>query len=172
MENVYHSGIYIQKLKQETELRSFYSTFADLKQFLLHDAFRNQEQNISVTFLCFYKNYIISYITLLTDRITVQQDLRAFFTQKDINYKTLPALKIGRMCVDDRFQKQGIGTLMLEVAVQKAKNINEHTAGCRFLTVDAKNESQEFYRKFGFKPIRINQETTAMYLDIKLSQQN
>ena len=76
------------------------------------------------------------------------------------------------MCVDDRFQKQGIGTLMLEIALQKAKNINEHTAGCRFLTVDATNESQEFDRKFGFKPSRINQETTAMYLDIKLSQQN
>lgn len=172
MEKVETSKICIQKLKKSIELQSFSSKVNDLKQFLLQDALLNQEQNISVTFLWFYENHILSYITLLTDRITVHADIQTFFSQKGINYKTLPALKIGRMCVDDRFQKQGIGTLMLKMAFQKAINLNEHTAGCRFLTVDAKNESEEFYRKFGFRIFRKHQETTAMYLDIKLNQQS
>jgi len=166
----------IEIIHFQHELSCFTSYEKDLVDFLKDDALANQEQNLSVTFVWFYQNQLVSYLTLLNDRITLSGDLHKYFKDKGIIYKTLPALKIGRLCVDDRFRGRGLGTLMLRFAVQIAKEINQSKAGCRFITVDAKRncnpalDSIKFYQKLPFKIFgeKPKENITFMYLDLKL----
>ncbi len=166
----------IQIIEEKNNLNDFYSYEKELVDFLREDAFQNQHLNLSVTFLWFYEEKLVSYVTLLNDRITLDGDLQNFFKNKGVLYKSLPALKIGRLCVDDAFRKKGFGTAMVKFAIKIAKEISLEKAGCRFLTVDAKRnkktdqDSYSFYTKLGFESLRLEKEqmNTPMYLDLKL----
>lgn len=156
----------------------FQSYEKELVDFLREDAFENQKQRLSVTFLWFYEEKLVSYVTLLNDKINLEGDLKEFFKEKGIHYKSLPALKIGRLCVDDRFLRQGLGKLMILSAIQIANGINKNKAGCRFITLDAKRnpdpklDSIHFYKKMGFKSLKERiKGTTPMYLDLKLIEE-
>src|SRR3989344_2569328 len=158
---------------------SFQSYEKELVDFLREDALENQKQRLSVTFLWFYENKLVSYITLLNDKINLEGDLKEFFKEKGIHYKSLPALKIGRLCVDDRFLRRGLGRSMILSAIQIANETTRNKAGCRFITLDAKRnpdkklDSIHFYRKIGFKTLKERVKgTTPMYLDLKLIEES
>lgn len=146
----------------------------DLIDFLLEDAFNNQGKKISKTYLFFLKstNELIGYITLLTDKINLDPPLKKEFKKERINYKSLPALKIGRLCVDDRFSGRGIGRFMIQFTIYKVIKLNE-LCGCRFITLDAKRnpdkkkDSIHFYKKMGFDVLKERGKgTTPMYKDV------
>ena len=172
------SEIIIEKLEDKHDLSSFQSYEKELVDFLVEDALNNQKQKLSVTFLWFYDNKLVGYVTLLNDKINLEGDLKAFFREKDIHYKSLPALKIGRLCVHDNFQRRGLGKLMVLFAITQANEICDRRSGCRFITLDAKrNEKREldsihFYKRLGFKILKERLKgTTPMYLDLKAPQQ-
>lgn len=162
--------------KHNELLNRFETDVDELKYFLTEDALKNQQQKISLTFLWFYKDQLVSYISLLNDKINLEGNLKVFFKEKDILYKSLPALKIGRLCVHNDFRKRGLGKLMILFAVQKAAFIGNNVAGCRFITLDAKrNEKREldsvyFYTKMGLKVLKERKKgTIPMYLDLNIS---
>ena len=171
--------IIIEKLKADYVdiIKHFKSEVKDLEDFLKEDAFNNQNQLISVTYLVFdiKKENLLAYITLLTDSLIIKEDenLKKYFREHGIHYLYLPALKIGRLCVDDRYRRENIGTLLIKFAIQKAWEINEK-CGCRFITIDAKvtddeDSPVEFYKKLGFKELTTKEKakkTIPMYLDI------
>ena len=107
--------------KHNKLLNRFETDVDELKAFLTEDALNNQQQKISLTFLWFYKDQVVSYISLLNDKINLEGNLKVFFREKDILYKSLPALKIGRLCVHNDFRKRGLGRLMIIFAVQMLK---------------------------------------------------
>jgi GNAT superfamily N-acetyltransferase len=174
-EKISTEDINIQKLNEShiSILRGFKSYEQELINFLIEDALNNQNQKISVTFLWIYENNLVGYITLLNDKINLEGNLKEYFREKEIPYKSLPALKVGKLCVHDNYLRRGIGKLMLKFATQQANKISETTAGCRFITLDAKrNEKREldsihFYKKFGFEILKERHKgTTPMYLDL------
>ncbi len=171
--------IQIEIIKEEYGVKDFTSYEKELIDFLQEDAFENQKQRLSVTFLWFYKGQLVSYITLLNDKINLEGDLKEFFREKGVHYKSLPALKIGRLCVDDRFLRRGLGKLMVLSAIKIANEITRNKAGCRFITLDAKRnpdkrlDSIHFYKKLGFKMLKERiKGTTPMYLDLKLIEES
>lgn len=165
--------IIIEKLKREHDLSMFSSYEKDLVEFIKEDALENQELNLSLTFLLRYKEDIVGYITLLTDRIDLKGDIKEKFIDKEIYYKSLPAIKIGRLCVDDKYLRKGLGREMMKFAVKKAEEINYDKAGCRFITLDAKRNKDknkdplEFYKKLGFEVVKEREKTTYMCLDLR-----
>lgn len=58
----------------------------ELESFLKEDALENQKQGISKTYLFFYENNLVGYVTLLTDTLRLEGELREFFKSKDILY--------------------------------------------------------------------------------------
>ena len=80
----------------------------------------------------------------------------------DYPFKTIPAMKIAKLAVSFPFREKyrGIGSLMVEMAIEIAEACNEQHFACRFITVDADIEHNEsvlnFYLKNGFTP---NEET-------------
>lgn len=66
-------------------------------------------------------------------------------------YPNVPAGLVGRLAVDEQFQRRGLGAAMIADAVSKAK----HAAPAIFaLVVDAKDENAAgFYRRHTFRPL-------------------
>ncbi len=174
MEKVSAMDIHIKRITKLdlSIIGDFQSYEPELVDFLKEDAFDNQQKQISVTYLWFLKTgELVGYITLLTDRINLESDLKELFRSKDIYYHSLPALKIGRICVDNRFLRNGLGTMMLAFAVKVANRIFTKYAGCRFIVLDAKrnpqNDSIHFYKKIGFQALKERKKgTTPLYLDL------
>lgn len=157
-------------------IKKFNSYEKELVDFLLEDAYNNQKQQISKTFLFFNRDKdLISYITLLNDSINLEGSLKEFFREKEIHYRSLPALKVGRLCVDNNSLKKGIGTYMIKFAIFTATQIENKYSGCRFITLDAKRNNDpkkdplHFYKKLGFNILKDRKKgTIPMYFDIKI----
>ncbi len=158
-------------------LKGFKNQVKELEDFLKEDAFSNQKLKISTTYLLFYENkgqkYLAGYVTLLADSIRISKDenLKKFFENKNVEYKSLPAIKIGRIAVDRRFQKKGYGKNLIIFSIYKALHLPD-SIGCRFLTVDAKLNAELFYKKHGFKVLIKRNETIIMYLDLYLDNKS
>ncbi len=166
--------LYIEIISAMHEVSNFKSYEPELVDFLVEDALDNQKKQISITYLWFLKSTkeLIAYVTVLADAISLHGEMKEYFKQKGIPYKSLPALKIGRLCVSDRYLGKGIGTLMIEFVLVLAQKIGKEV-GLRFITTDAKRnkdsskDSIHFYKKFGFEVLRQREKgTTPMYKDL------
>ncbi len=66
-------------------------------------------------------------------------------------YPTLPAVRIGRLAVDQKFQGRGLGGALL---VDAARRSIQSPPAVYTLLVDAKNDQAvAFYQKFGFRTL-------------------
>ncbi len=170
-EKIPQDGLKVEKLSEKYKalLQNFKTDNAELEKFLVEDALSNQELAISNTYLWFYRpnNALVGYITILTDAVGVHgTELGGHFRDKGIRYKTLPALKIGRICVSKEYLDRGIGTYMVKFAMVKLLAI-EQEAGCRFIFADVKREAIHFYKKLGFVVLKAREKgTIPMYLDM------
>lgn len=86
-------------------------------------------------------------------------------------YSSLPAVKIGRLATSKEYQRNGIGTQVLDII--KAIFTTKNKTGCRFIIVDALNndETIKFYERNGFqilKPREKNDKsaTVLMFFDL------
>jgi len=168
MEKITVENIKIERLNEKHKIDNFHSYEQELVNFLVEDALDNQQRKISVTYLLYL---LAGYISLMNDRINLEGDLKEIFHLKGIDYNSLPALKVGRLCVDDRFLRRGLGTFMLAFAVKIANYIFNNYSGCRFIVLDAKRNNQKdsihFYKKVGFRTLKERKKgTTPMYLDL------
>jgi GNAT superfamily N-acetyltransferase len=75
-------------------------------------------------------------------------------------YPELPAILLGRLAVDARWQGQQLGRLLLTDALVRSARLDQ--VGALFLLVDAKDrEAAGFYARLGFRPLR--EEPAQMY---------
>lgn len=170
------------KKKHDRFVMEFRSYQKDLEEFLVQDALKLQEISVSNTLLVFdakdcrkkRNRHILGYITILNDGIILDKVLKDEFRSKGVNYSSLPALKIGRLCVDDKFQRRCIGRCILIWAMYRAAMLNQSCA-CRFVTLDAKRDedisldSLGFYLKHGFRELyagKMMKDTSPMYIDV------
>jgi GNAT superfamily N-acetyltransferase len=96
--------------------------------------------------MALYDGVIVGYITLLADSITLHADELG-----DFAFKQVPALKIGRLGIELKYQSQRIGTALMKYALGVAFRMNDELGvGCRFLTVDSDPKAIDFYKRLGF----------------------
>lgn len=148
----------IRKLDEHDDLSYFTSYNEDLNDFLKNDALQYQEQLTATTYVAEYRDRIIGYVSILMDSIkskTMQKEDR--ITEMQVSY--YPAMKIGRLAVDKRYENKGLGRLL----VLNAKNV-----ACRLVIVDAKTEAVEFYKKLKFRLIRKHEKKKypTMYFNL------
>lgn len=161
-----YNELKIVSYTERHDVSHFESKTADLNSFLKDDAFENQEELISKTYLCCHFDQLVGYITLTTDIIKKKeiQDEEHI----DVPYKEYPAIKIARLAVDKKYERKGVGRFLLLIAVGKALKISNEV-GCRFITVDSKQDSIGFYEKRGgFELVKKhkNMMYPTLYLDI------
>jgi len=159
MADIAEEDLSILPLTDSGQIETFSSTNEDLNDFLKNEALKSQENLLSRTFLCFCKGNLVGFLTLVTDTIEVK------LVDEDDGvdgypYQKYPAIKIARLAVDKRYERQGIGKFLLLAAVGKVYQISSDV-GCRYITLDSKRESMGFYEKSGFKAIK-NTSTAAI----------
>jgi GNAT superfamily N-acetyltransferase len=108
---------------------------------------------------------VAAYYTLSAASIPFL-DLPTEETKRLPRYPTLPAVRIGRLAVDQRFQRRGLGELMLMNAVHRT---SQDAAAAFALLVDTKNDqAAAFYQRYGFRPIVDSPRT--MFLPLATAQ--
>ncbi len=117
---------------------------------------------------------IIAYFSILYDKIErsiADPSVWNKLSRKIPNAKrrsSYPALKIGRLAVSKLAQHTGLGRDILNFI--KLWFHRDAKAGCRYLTVDAYLDAEDFYTKCDFKPLVIpdpGDETVLMFFDLK-----
>jgi ribosomal protein S18 acetylase RimI-like enzyme len=89
-------------------------------------------------------------------------DLPPDETKRLPRYPTVPAIRIGRLAVDQSFQGRGLGGALLADAATRALKAD---AAAFTLLVDAKNDSAvAFYERFGFRPLASQPRTLFLPL--------
>ncbi len=163
MELIPRGELQIVSLTKRHELTSFNCISDELNEFLKDDALKDQDDMISRTYLCSWKNTLIGFFSIVADTIEVR-----LINEADritgYPYRKYPGIKIARLAVDKNFERRGIGTFLILAAMGAAISVSEKI-GCRYLTVDSKTDSIGFYEKLHFKIVENTrqQEPIKMY---------
>ena len=93
-------------------------------------------------------SHVAAYYTISAASIRLS-DLPPVETRRLPRYPTVPAVRIGRLAVDQRFQGRGLGAALLADAA--GRTMKSDVAAFTLL-VDAKNDQAvAFYQRFGFR---------------------
>lgn len=164
------------QLSDDTEIKPFRCSEDDLNGFLFDDAKYFQKELMAATYLLedLQENVTVAYFSLLADKISFNPDEKNVWNRLNRNIpnpkrrRNYPAVKIGRLAVNERYTGTGVGTFVLDnikYAFTTAKRF-----GCRFITVDALVSATPFYKKNGFRfftELDKDEETRLMFFDLK-----
>ncbi len=164
------------QLTSDTEIKAFKCVEDDLNAFLFDDAKHFQKELMAVTFLIedLQEDVTVAYFSLLADKITFNSEEKSVWNRLNRNIpnpkrrRNYPAVKIGRLAVNEIYAGKGVGTFVLDsikYAFTTAKRL-----GCRFLTVDALKTASLFYKKNGFEfftDLDKDEDTRLMFYDLK-----
>lgn len=163
------------RLSENSVIRPFKCSDEDLNGFLFDDAKNYLQKLLAVTYTIEDEtnNHTIAYFSLLTDKISFNQDSKSAWNKinREIpnskRRKSYPALKIGRLAVHEDYSGQGIGKDIINYIMYTTTFQNPY--GCRFLTVDALLSAIPFYQKCGFRffsELDATDDTRLMFYDL------
>ena len=106
------------------------------------------KHNVAAVFIaCDEAGGIAGFYTLCAASL-YRADLPGEVERRLPKYRTIPAILLGRLAVDRKYQGTGLGGRLLMSVFAKCGNIE---AAWAFLVTDAKNEqARAFYSHFGF----------------------
>ena len=111
------------------------------------------------------REVLASYYTVASSSVPLT-DLPEEITKKLPRYPSVPAVRMGRLAVDQQFRGKGLGAAMLADALERSvkAEIAAYT-----LVVDAKDEqAAAFYRHHGF--LAFNDNQLALFLPLATAQ--
>lgn len=164
------------QLSTDTVIKPFKCSEEDLNGFLFDDAKHFQKELMAVTYILEdpQKNVTVAYFSLLADKISFNPDGKSVWNKLNRNIpnskrrKNYPAVKIGRLAVNEDFSGVGVGTFILDSIKYAFTTVKR--LGCRFLTVDALKSATSFYERNGFlffTDLDKEDETRLMFYDLK-----
>lgn len=147
--------------------------FQPLKRFLRQEAKQLHAHDLAKTFVMVEKhdNKVLGYITTVCSHVSVERFTAASGPEVvGFRYKDYPVVKLARLAVDRKLRGMGAGSHLLDLIIGL---ILEHVlphVGCRFLIVDAKSSSVDFYVKKGFSILGQfgtgAEQQTVMFMDL------
>lgn len=167
----------LKRLEPDDPRLAFTCGDEDLDEFYQKDSIEGCKQLLSVTYAVLDDNDInkvIAYFSVSNDSIKKELLPSAFRRLVKIipcekRYKSMPAVKIGRLGVAHDIKRQKIGTQVLDYL--KVWFTKGNKTGCRFMIVDSYNKETplNFYIRNGFKFLTEkdkSEETRIMYFDL------
>ena len=130
---------------------AFNSDSQPLNRYLREQVSQDVRRRVAACFVALADGpRIAGYYTLASASLLLA-DLPASTGKKLPRYPTVPAVRMGRLAVDQAFQGQGLGGVLLADALDRAAP----SAMAAFaLVVDAKDEAAAaFYQHHGFMPL-------------------
>ena len=167
------TDIHIRRLEANDNRTSFRCGNIELDRFFQRYAGQNQfRHHIGTTYVAVLDQQITGFVTVSMSELTAENISRSL--RKRLPAYPLPVLRIARLAVDLKFQKQGIGKLLLKAMLELALDLRDQV-GCMGVVVDAKLDSVDFYKQLGFSRIAAitgmlddRPEPAPMWLPIQL----
>jgi GNAT superfamily N-acetyltransferase len=98
----------------------------------------------------FEGNSIKGYYTLSNCSIPLDHVPKAFRSKLPESYKNIPATLLGRLAINLKFQKQGIGKLLLIDALRRSYDISKVIGSFAVIVDPLDNDAEKFYANYGF----------------------
>lgn len=119
-----------------------------LNRYLREQVTQDVRRRVTACFVALAHNQrIAGYYTLASASLLLTA-LPASMSKKLPRYPTVPAVRMGRLAVDQAFKGQGLGSALLADALARAARSE---VAAYALLVDAKDQTAaEFYRHYGF----------------------
>lgn len=157
----------------KTIITGFKCHLDEIEKFLKEDALKQTKEGINRTFLWSSKKErrLLGYLTICVDAISLDKIRKEEMKQMGIRYKSLPALKIGRIGVHKDYCGRKLGSKMIAFAIKRALSVHRKAA-CRFLTLDSKNDENipdtlkplRFYKKNGFEVLKTREKSNTVHM--------
>jgi GNAT superfamily N-acetyltransferase len=156
-----------------TELLNAYHQKADfscgnelLDRYLRHQASQDVRRKLSACFVCLAPEspVINGYYTLSAHSIPLKSLPTDSQSPLPKHYTAIPVSLLGRLAIDQSFQGQGLGALLLVDALKRCVETS-YKLGSFAVVVDPVNqEATAFYAKFGFVELP---DSKRMFLSMK-----
>ncbi len=146
-------------------------SYTPLKIFLRKAALNFHQNNVAKTYVMADETARVwGYVTLMNSEIILNENQKPEELYDPTRYEAFPAVKIARLAIDKSMQGQGYGKDMLEWVITLVRDKISPFVGCRFLVVDAKQDSISFYQKSGFNLLDIEamDDHPPMFLDLDM----
>lgn len=140
--------MHIELLRPQHERATFCSGSEPLDRYFQQQANQDVRRRVTTCFVALTdKQQVAGYYTLASASILLA-DLPQALLKKLPRYPTVPAIRMGRLAVEQRFKGKGLGGALLADALARAS----HTEIAAFaLVVDAKDQTAaDFYLHHGF----------------------
>lgn len=177
MQNSLPNNSELIRLTPELNILPFDCGNVDLNNYLIDDAKPSLTELLATTFIIQDSTNTIAYFNYLNDKISYldldknmpkwKERIANILPPGKDEYKSYPAVKIGRLGVSEQYKGRGIGRLILDYTKQLF--IDNNRTGCKFITVDAYAESLEFYEKNEFNYLSSRDkksDTRLMYYNL------
>lgn len=172
---------YFETLTEEHDLSNFNCDSDDLNDFIKNDALDQQKEKLNLTKLCICDGQIVGFVSLLTDTIPLKNirdeetrlNIKPQLNTENISKnKLLPAIKIGRFAVDNKYSGKGLGSHILRNVLNNIRYISRNFVGLRFVIVEGYAKAFSFYVVHNnFKNLKKDDELINNKLD-KIIKQN
>ena len=127
---------------------AFNSDSAPLNRYLREQVAQDVRRRVAACFVALADGQRIAGYYTLASASLLLADLPASTSKKLPRYPTVPAVRMGRLAIDQAFKGQGLGGALLADALDRAARAE---IAAYALMVDAKDESAaDFYRHHGF----------------------
>lgn len=153
-----------------TSLKAGDAAFNPLKQFAKKQAHKYEKANLARTYVVWdgANKRVAAFVTLVCSDVASKNEL---LEGEGYPYEHYPAVKIARLMVDERYRDgRGLGKTLVHFSLGIARQEICPAIGCRFVVVDAKKESVEFYEKQGFTAINTDDNRAraepVMFIDL------
>lgn len=151
----------------------------DLNEFLFQKAKRYKQEYLATTFIIESPTRTVAYYSIFNDSLNFEEQsfasksafkrfLKDLVTHPKRHLKSFPALKIGRLGIDNTFKGKGIGKMLVHNIINESLELNNKQA-CKLITVDAYAQSLNFYTSLGFEFLTvrdINNDTRQMFFNL------
>ena len=160
----------IEILEESDDVSGFCCGEKEIDDFIHKEALDFQNERLGVTYLCYYEDELIGFVTL--SMADLRKGKMAAEDRLPIGRENYPALQISQLAVHDKMQKQGIGTYLCDFCLDRAIKFSEKI-GCRFLVLNSIRKAIPFYEKYGFKLLKgqENRREPIMFLNIFSKQE-
>ena len=123
-----------------------------LDNYLQKQASQDVKRKLSVCFVLNDKenNLLKGYYTLASNSIPRELVPPQFKRKFPKSYTSIPATLLGRLAVDKRYQKQGIGKLLLIDALRRSYEISKSIGSFAVIVDPLDRDAERFYEIYGF----------------------
>jgi GNAT superfamily N-acetyltransferase len=140
----------VEPLSNRHDRTGFDCGVEDLNRFLRQYGLQNQKKHFVRTYVCCTAIEIVGYYSLAFG--AVNQEKAPESVTRGMGKYQVPAIILGRLAIDKKYQRKGFGAALLKDAILRAKQA-EQIGGLRVIVVHAKDaNAQAFYLQYGFIP--------------------